>query len=131
MFAFRRVLSITTASDGTATVLDTESVTGRLIAALYVPDATNLDNAAALTLTAENADGGKQTLLNGATVTAGATAQQWAPRQPTHKNDGTAALYAASGLAVNDHYMLAGDQLKLVVASGGNAKKGKLVLILG
>lgn len=51
-----------------------------------------------------------------------------APRQATHSTAGAAALYAAGGTAVNDRIALSRDQIKIVIAQGGNAKKGKFVI---
>lgn len=47
-----------------------------------------------------------------------------APRMPTHDNAGTASLYAAGGEPVEDHYNLAADRVKIVIAAGGNTKSG-------
>ncbi len=46
------------------------------------------------------------------------------PRAATHSTAGVAALFAAGGTAVSEPICLGGDRLKLVVASGGNAKTG-------
>ena len=45
--------------------------------------------------------------------------------------DGTASLYAAGGKAVQDHVVLAGERIKIVIASGGNAKSGTFTVIYG
>lgn len=46
-----------------------------------------------------------------------------APRQATHSTAGVAAVYAASGEAVLDRIAVDG-RIKIVIASGGNAKVG-------
>lgn len=47
-----------------------------------------------------------------------------APRTPTHDGVGAASLYAAVGEPVEDRILLANDRVKIVIASGGNAKSG-------
>lgn len=48
------------------------------------------------------------------------------PRAATHTTAGAAALYASGGVAVLAKPALANDRIKVVVAQGGNAKRGKL-----
>jgi hypothetical protein len=55
---------------------------------------------------------------------------QRAPRMATHHVDGTAALYAAAGEAVNAPIALAGERIKIVVASGGDTKTGLFTFIV-
>jgi hypothetical protein len=46
------------------------------------------------------------------------------PRSPTAAADGTAALYAASGTAVQDRIGVANDRVKIALAQGGASKVG-------
>lgn len=50
------------------------------------------------------------------------------PRAALHDGTGAARLYAAAGVAVAGHYVVAG-RLKAVVAQGGATKVGKLRVI--
>lgn len=51
------------------------------------------------------------------------------PRAPIHSQAGVAALYAASGTAVLDKIALANDRVKVVVAQGGDAKSGAVIVV--
>lgn len=132
----RYVFNILTSAGGGATVTPaqpnvSQPVRGHVKAVLYLPGSTPMANNATLTLTSKNAaDGAVQTILNAAVVTTGAQAQQWAPRQPTHTAAGAAALYAAAGTAVNDDFVLADEDLTLVVAAGGATANGTVVVIV-
>jgi hypothetical protein len=115
-------IALTTASDGTLTVYSTKPVTGFIERIHYTPDGTvPLDNTADITITAKDSGGAILTITNQAQA-----ATDYAPRQATHSVTGVAALFAAGGLAVNDRIPIATDFLKVVVAQGGNAKKGTL-----
>lgn len=50
------------------------------------------------------------------------------PRAATHSTAGVAALYAATGTAVNDHIALGRDRVKVVVAQGGDTKTGTIIV---
>lgn len=122
MHVERHVVSVTTAADGSATAYS-PTVTGRILAIHYVKTdfATGVD----FTITAE-ATG--ETIWTESNVDASATR---APRQATHSTAGAAALYAAGGTAVNDYVALANDRVKIVIASGGNAKVGAFHVVVG
>lgn len=119
--ATREVVAVTTAADGSATAYS-GVVTGKLSQIRYVK--TDFDNEVGFTITAE-ATG--ETLWTEAAVNASATR---APRQATHTTAGVASLFAAAGLAVNDKIALANDRVKIVIASGGNAKSGAFHILL-
>jgi len=62
-----------------------------------------------------------QTLWTDTNINASETV---APRHATHTTAGAAAVYASGGEAVLDSILLAGERIKIVVASGGAAKSG-------
>ena len=119
--AVREVVAVVTAADGSATAYS-GVVTGKLSQIRYVK--TDFDNGVGFTITAE-ATG--ETLWAEAAVNASATR---APRQATHSTAGVAALYAASGQAVNDKIALANDRVKIVIASGGDTKSGTFHIVM-
>lgn len=116
----RNTISITTASDGSATVYS-DTITGKLSQIRY--EKTDFAAGVDFTITAE-ATG--ETLWSQNDVNASVTV---APRQATHSTAGVAALYASSGTAVMDKIALANDRVKIVIASGGDTKTGKFHLI--
>lgn len=119
-YATRQTIAVTTAADGSATAYS-EVFTGKISQIRYVKTdfATGVDFTITLEATGETV----WTQLN---VDATATV---APRQATHSTAGVAALYAAAGSAVNDKIAAASDRLKIVIASGGNAKTGTFYLV--
>ena len=124
MYAQRVRFSLTTAADGSFTGL-TDPVLGRIAQIVYTkPSSGGFDNGSTITIT-NNTTG--ETIWTESSVNASAVR---APRQPTHSTAGVAALYAAAGSAVNDLIAVAGDQLKVVIASGGNAKNATFDFIL-
>ena len=50
------------------------------------------------------------------------------PRAATHSIAGVAALYAGSGVAVNDRIALGRDRVKIVLAAAGATKTGTFVV---
>lgn len=118
----RRVsVAVTTAADGSATVYS-DTVTGKLSTIRYVKG--NFDNGSTMTVTVEQTG---EDVWSESNVNASATR---APRQATHSTVGAAALYAAGGTEVNDKIAMANDRLKVVIASGGNAKSGTFHFII-
>jgi len=120
-FAQRHAVSVTTASDGSATAYSSV-VTGLLSQIRYVK--TDFADGVDFTITAE-ATG--ETLWTEANVNASATK---APRQPSHGTDGAASLYAAAGTAVLVPIALANDRVKIVIASGGAVTTGTFHIVL-
>lgn len=118
-------MSVTTDASGDATVHSGTPVNGEIRAIEYVPDGTSpLDTGADLTFTGRTTGTAVLTVSN-----IGTSRVKWAPRMPTHSvAAGAAALYAAGGTAVNEPngVPLANEELKLVVAQGGNAKLGTI-----
>jgi hypothetical protein len=120
-FIQRFEVTVTTAADGSATVYS-PTVGGLLSQIRYVK--SDFADGSTFTITAE-ATG--ETLWAESAVNASATR---APRQATHSTAGVAALYAGSGTAVNDKIGISNDRIKIVIASGGNAKSGTFHFIL-
>ena len=116
----RHTVAVTTAADGSATAYS-PVLSGRLSQIRYVK--TDFDNGVDFTITAE-ATG--ETLWTESNVDASATR---APRQATHDTAGVASLYAAGGEPVEDKIVLAADRVKIVIASGGNAKSGTFHIV--
>ena len=120
-FAQRLVVTVTTASDGSATAYS-ENVTGLISQIRYVK--TDFADGSTFTITAE-ATG--ETIWTETGVNASATR---APRQATHSTAGAAALYAAGGTAVNDMIAVANDRVKIVIANGGATKTGAFHIVV-
>lgn len=118
----RLTVSVTTAADGSATAYSDPIDCGVLSQIRYVK--TDFSDGVDFTITSE-ATG--ETLWTESDVNASATR---APRQATHTTAGVAALYAALGTAVGDKIALANDRIKIVVASGGDAKTGTFHMVL-
>lgn len=115
-------INVTTDSGGAFDDTTSVPVFGELMAILYTPDGTSpLDTGADIVVT------GKQSALPIVTkANIGTSAFVMAPRQATHAvGDGAALLYAAGGAPVTDRIVIAGESIRLVVANGGNALKGR------
>ena len=119
-----RVLSYTTAVGGAATTLDDIAVFGKLHAVLYMPGST--DTGATITLTCMSAGGAEKPLLTKASA---GTANVWFyPRDLVNAVADGAAL---TGTAGGDRTMpIVAGVLKVVVASGADAKSGKVVVYI-
>lgn len=120
-YAQRHTISITTASDGTATAYS-EVVTGKVSHIVYVKN----DFAAGVDFTITTETTG-ETIWTQADVNASVTV---APRQATHSTAGVAALYAAAGTAVLDKISVANQRIKFAIAQGGDTKSGTFYLIM-
>lgn len=112
-------VSVTTASDGSATAY-TPRTSGRVHQMEYVkPTSGGYDDGVDFTITGEATGVNLWTESN---VNASAVR---APRQPIYSQAGVAAVYGGvSGSAVQDLIALASDRVKIVLASGGNTKVG-------
>lgn len=117
----RFVVSVTTAADGSATAYS-PFLSGCLSQISYLK--TDFADGVDFTITAE-ATG--QTLWTESDVNA---AKHCFPRAPTNSTAGVAALYASGGTAVNDRISLGRDRVKIVIASGGNAKTGAFHIVV-
>lgn len=117
----RHVVSVTTASDGSATAYS-PYISGKIHAIHYVK--TDFTDGVDFTITAEAT---AETIWTEANVNA---AKACFPRGATHSNAGVAALYASGGVAVNDKIALGRDRVKISIASGGNAKTGAFHILV-
>lgn len=117
-------INVTTAADGSATVYSPK-VSGAIHSIHYLKDGTTaFSDGVDFAVTAEATGEGiwTESNVNAATVRY--------PRAPTHSQVGVAALYAAGGTAVADKVALANDRIKVVIAQGGNAKKGQFIALI-
>ena len=125
-YATREQIAVTTIADGTATAYSTGVFTGRVMQIKYTKDGTTpYADGVDFTITAETSGVNVWVQQN---VNATATV---CPRQATHGTDGTAALYAAAGTAVNDYVWLVQERLKIVLAQGGDTKTGTFSVVIG
>jgi hypothetical protein len=120
----RLKVDVTTAADGSATFY-APSTSGEIHSIHYLKDATvPFADGVDFTITAELTGEGIWTEAN---VNAGTVRY---PRAGVHSNVGVASFYAAGGTAVQDKIGLANDRVKIVIAQGGNAKKGQFIVLL-
>ena len=105
--------TITTDSAGAATKLI--PIRGRLLSITYVR--TDYDAGVDFTITLETTarDVWVESNVNASTTRS--------PRAATHDSAGAGALYAAAGQPVLD-YFFCDENLKIVIAAGGNVKSG-------
>ena len=116
--------TITTDASGNATDY-TPSVTGKLHAIHYIKNGTTpYSNGVDFTITNETTG---ETLWAQLNVNATVSVR---PRAATHDSTGTAALYAAGGVAVLDYFALARHRIKIVIAQGGNTLVGSFVFVI-
>jgi len=121
MYVERHEVAIETSAGGAFTGY-TPVVTGEVVQYSYVPDGTTpLDTGADLDITGEQSGA---VIANQDNI--GTAAFTKAPRQASHGVAGGAALYAAAGEAVLVPIVVARERLKVVIAQGGNVKKGTL-----
>lgn len=120
-------LSLTTASDGSATSYTTDSYNGELRAIVYTPGASPWSNNVVITVTGETSG---VSIWAETLATASAATTRY-PRAATHSTVGVATLYAAGGAAVLDRIALVGERIKVVLSSGGSTKTSALRFIVG
>lgn len=123
MFLQRYAVSLTTAADGSCTAYSDVIPYGRILQISYVK--TDFDNGSTMTVTLETTGAA---VWSESSVNASAVRL---PRQATHGTTGSAALYAAGGTGVLEPLYVAGERIKVVVASGGNVKTGTLYFTVG
>lgn len=123
MYPVRQTVSVTTASDGSATAYTDKAVTGRVLSIQYVK--TDYANGVDFAITSETTGQGLWTESN---VNASAIR---CPRQPTHDAVGVASLFAAAGEPVEDYIFLANERVKIVLAQGGDTKSGTFYVTTG
>lgn len=116
------VVPVTTDTDGDATAYS-PVVNGAILTVKYV----KTDFADGVDFTITTADTAQNVWVE-SDVNAAKTV---APRQATHDTVGAASLHVAAGEPVEDYIWAAGERVKIVVASGGNAKAGSFVVIVG
>jgi hypothetical protein len=120
-------VAITTAADGSATARTGKSVNGRVLEVRY--DRGDIATGADFTITGNTS--GKAVL----TITNGGTADiSWQPRQVIHPVANTGAGSALTYDGTNEIYepiWLSDEEIKVVVAQGGNATSGTLTFIVG
>lgn len=121
-FFRKETITLTTDASGDATGR-TQAINGRVINVIYTK--VDFDNGVDFAITNE---GTGQSIWAESNVNASAVR---APRQPTHAQDGTASLFAASGEPVESFLCLAGEAVKIVIAQGGNAKSGTFTVVYG
>lgn len=120
----RYKVAVTTAADGSATAY-TPRLSGKIQQIEYVKDGSNgYANGVDFAITGEATGIG---LWSENDVNASAVR---APRLPTHSQAGAAALYASGGVGVLAPIALANDRVKIVLASGGNAKVGTFHVVV-
>lgn len=123
MYCRRHAVSVTTAADGSATAYTPTTVNGRICSIQYVK--TDFDNGVDFTITLETTG---QQLWVDTNVNASETV---CPRQPTHDSAGAASLFAAGGEPAEDFIYAADERVKIIIASGGNAKVGTFYITTG
>lgn len=121
----RRIkVEVTTEVGGAATKLS-PPVTGQIYSVHYVKDGTvPFSDTVDFAITA---DGTGENVWTQSNVTAASVKY---PRAPTHDQAGAVLLYAASGTAQADKIGLGNDRLKIVIAQGGDAKKGTFIFLV-
>ena len=123
MACINQSVSITTDASGDATVY-TGYVNGRILGIIYKPGSSGIDTGAGLTITTETTG---QAVLTKAT--AGTSTVFFYPRAQVHDAADGAAL-TLDGTRKNVDYIRAvNERIKVVVASGGNAKSGSIEFI--
>lgn len=123
MYVRRHTVAVTTAADGSATAYTDTEVNGRVLMIQYVK--TDYADTVDFAITGAITGLGLWTEDN---ITASTVR---APRQATHSQVGAALLYAAGGTAQTEPVYLAGERVKIVLASGGNAKSGTFYITVG
>lgn len=127
-FAVSESISITVSAGGAATAYTTKLYSGNLLAIVYTPDGTApYSNSFTVAVTGETST----VAIWSETVATGNAAATRYPRAATHTVLGAAALYAAGGVAVLDYIPLAGERIKVVIGSAGNATVGSFRFIIG
>jgi hypothetical protein len=111
----RFVVPVNTNESGDAQVFS-PVLSGKLISFTYVKD--DFADGVDFVITSESAG---ETLWSEEDVNASTSRY---PRAATAATDGSAALYAADGEAVNDLIAIADDRVSIVVADGGDTKSG-------
>lgn len=123
MYCQRHAVTVTTASDGSATAYTDKAVTGAVLSIQYVK--VDFADGVDFTITAETTGRGlwTDTNINASEVVS--------PRAPIHDATGAALLYAGGGAPVSDYIHVANERIKIIIASGGDAKVGTFYITVG
>lgn len=116
----RKTVTITTAADGSATEY-LEAGTWYVDRISYI----KTDFADGVDFAITGADSGEN-IWTESDVNAAKTVR---PRAATHSNAGVASNYAAT-FPVNDKILIVEERIKIVIASGGNAKTGAFEFVM-
>ena len=122
MHVQRHEVSVTTDASGDATAYTTRAVNGRILEVIYTKD--DFANGVDFTITSRNTG---QSIWAESDVNASKTVL---PRQTTHTTAGVAATYDGA-VAVLDHVHVSDEQIKIVVAQGGDTKSGTFTILVG
>lgn len=117
MYAERHDIALTTNSGGACTAYSPPGLTGRVLGVTYTK--TDFADGSTITITSEATGAAILTL------TAQNSSGSWFPRPAVHD---------ATGGAIADAYdarVVVNDRVKVVVASGGNAKTGTVTVVVG
>ncbi|MBX9877627.1 MAG: hypothetical protein K2Y22_04145 [Candidatus Obscuribacterales bacterium] len=124
-YAQRFTVDLVTDASGAATGYTSIPVTGKISHIRYVKDgSTPFSDGVDFAITGEESG---ENIWTENDVNA---SKQVAPRQATHSNAGVASLYAAGGTAVQDKIAIANERVKIVIASGGNTKSGRFIVVV-
>lgn len=121
----RHVVSVTTDASGDVTAYTTDPVNGYVHSIRYLPGSAALDTGADVDITGEVTG---IVVLNDDNI--GTSAYTVMPRMATQDETNTASLYAAAGEPVEDRVAIAGERIKVVVASGGDTKSGAFHIVV-
>lgn len=122
MFIARHTVAVTTASDGSATAYTSEPVTGRVLGIVYTK--TDFADGSTMTVTGETTG-----VAIWAETGVNATATRY-PRAQVCGATGTALTYDGTRI-VAEPVPLAGERVKIVIASGGATKTGTFSILIG
>ncbi|RWC28816.1 hypothetical protein [Mesorhizobium sp.] len=117
-------VDVVTAADGSATFYSPKT-SGKVHSVHYLKDGvTAFTDGVDFTITTEATAEGIWTESN-----VNVSTSRY-PRAPTSSQAGVASLYAAAGTAIQDKVALGNDRIKVVIAQGGNAKKGEFIFLV-
>ena len=119
----RHTVSVTTIVDGSATAYTSGDVTGAVLSVTYTK--ADFADGVDFTITTET------TLQNVWTDTNINASEVVNPLAGVNSADGAALLHAAGGTAVPAFIYAVQERIKIVIASGGNAKTGTFTIVTG
>ena len=122
-YAHKHTVEVTTAADGSAEVYS-PPLTGRLVNVIYTKPASDGLTTANFTITAEGS-GIDIWAENGVDAS-----KIVSPTQDLHDQSGDDRLYESAGEEVGGPIYLCQERVKIVIASGGDDKKGTFDIIV-